>query len=37
MTAENWFNYIYLDAVTEEVATADGCELLTEKPAVPAE
>ena len=36
MTAENWFNYIYLDAVTEEVATADGCSLLTEKPAVPA-
>ncbi len=35
MTAENWFNYIYLGAITEEVATADGCSLLTEKPAVP--
>ena len=35
MTAENWFNYIYLAAITEEVATADGCSLLTEKPEVP--
>ena len=35
VTASNWFNYIYNAAVTEEVATGDGCEWLSEKPAVP--
>ncbi|MBP3550315.1 MAG: hypothetical protein J6J57_01560, partial [Alistipes sp.] len=35
LSADNWFNYIYKGAVTEEVATADGCELLPNKPAVP--
>ncbi len=35
IAADNWFNYIYNGAVTEEVATDDGCELLTAKPAIP--
>jgi len=35
ITASNWFEYIYKTAVTEEVATGDGCEWLSEKPAVP--
>jgi len=34
LTEENWFNYIYNTAVTEDVATADGCSLLTAKPAL---
>ncbi|MBE6212863.1 MAG: hypothetical protein E7129_06990, partial [Rikenellaceae bacterium] len=35
VTADNWFNYIYSAAVAEDVATGDGCERLTAKPAVP--
>ncbi len=36
VTADNWFNYIYSSgAVTEEIATGDGCERLTAKPATP--
>ena len=36
ITESNWFEYIYKTAVTEEVATGDGCSWLSEKPAVPA-
>ncbi|MBR2860112.1 MAG: hypothetical protein IKB90_08545 [Alistipes sp.] len=36
LDASNWFEHIYTAAITEEVATGDGCSLLTEKPAVPA-
>ena len=36
IAADNWFNYIYSSgAVTEEVATGLGCELLGAKPATP--
>ncbi len=34
INSTNWFNYIYKGAITEAVATADGCSLLTAKPAL---
>jgi hypothetical protein len=36
MTVDNWYKHIYGTESTEEVANADKCSLLTEKPAVPA-
>ena len=32
--ASNWFNYIYSDAVTKDVATGDGCSLLPTVPTI---
>jgi hypothetical protein len=36
MTVDNWYKHIYGTESTKEVASSDGCSLLTEKPAVPA-
>ena len=30
-----WYKYIYADEIAEDVATAAGCSLLAEKPALP--
>jgi hypothetical protein len=35
ITADNYFQYIYTTAVTQDVATEDGCEYLATKPATP--
>ena len=35
MTVDNWYKHIYGTESTAEVASSDGCSLLTEKPAVP--
>ena len=35
MTEENWYKHIYGTESPEEVANADKCSLLTERPAVP--
>ena len=35
ITADNYYNYMYRQAITKEVAEGDGCSVITTKPAVP--